>query len=747
MKVKVLTLLVLLILLVGASLSAAAAQDDTVLSKELILTGLDFREGALQDAVATETGLSLAPDAVTGYYLSPVLEAPLAFNAVVPQWVAQVPETAGMSIQLRTGTGEGNWSNWFQIQENDDWTLPDDPDVVGQMVVVPAEDVTHQKAQLAIHFSRYDGVPAPVLEQLVLTFIDSTAGPSADELVSRQEKLDRQQPRAPEDGYPKPPVVSRAVWCTNPACNYSGLDYEPVTHLILHHTVSCSSTGDWAALMRAIWQFHTFTRGWGDIGYNYLVDPNGVLYEGHLGGDDVVGTHAAGANAGSMALSLMCDYTSVVPSQAMLNSAAALFAWKADQKKIDVFDAGRMPNLDWGVPKLMGHRDVYGTTACPGDKAHALLPWLRNEVAKRIGFVSPYVYVDEQSSAFSKSSSDYWYTAPSGCGFNGHAYYTWSTTNPANSTNSAEWRLPIGTSGAYQVQVYAPYCRTGRSETTGARYTITHSGGTSNVVANHDANVGTWMNLGTFNFSAGGNNVVRLTDLTTTDDGQGVWFDAIRLRPTTGCPTPIVSTGLPANGSWLKSRTVTFGWTVANGGCTSSTTLEVAADPAFSTSVAGFPKTFLGAPTSYTHTFDQDFAALYWRVTVTTTQNQKAASATSVLGIDTVAPASGLYEPVYRLEDGRLVLNWTGVDQGGGISGYNVDYRPQGQTNWTRWLTNVPNTTAALVPSGSIVYEFRSQAVDRAGNYESEHGTADLNSGSPLSVSRRILAPMVFTSH
>ncbi|HET6443399.1 MAG TPA: hypothetical protein VFI27_02375 [candidate division Zixibacteria bacterium] len=51
--------------------------------------------------------------------------------------------------------------------------------------------------------------------------------------------------------------------------------------------MSNNSSSDWAAVARAIWYFQTFTRGWGDIGYNYLVDMNGALYEGHLGGDDV----------------------------------------------------------------------------------------------------------------------------------------------------------------------------------------------------------------------------------------------------------------------------------------------------------------------------------------------------------------------------------------------------------------------------------------------------------------------------
>jgi len=155
----------------------------------------------------------------------------------------------------------------------------------------------------------------------------------------------------------------------------------------------------------------------------------------------------------------------IAPPQAMKNAAVELFSWKADQKHIDVYDASRLPNLTWGLTHLMGHRDVYGTTECPGTQAHDIIPWLRDEISRKIGFVSPHIYVDELSSAFSKNSSEFWYVPPKNCGYNGHSYYTWSTTNPANSSNWGEWRPNLPVSDHYQVEVYAPYCVTGRGET------------------------------------------------------------------------------------------------------------------------------------------------------------------------------------------------------------------------------------------------------------------------------------------
>ncbi len=490
MKSKLLVSLGLLIALVGVSLSVTAEEDSMAESVDLVFRGTDFSGDADQGIDLSTDGLTLARGANTGSYFSPVIESPLPFNAIVPQWVADIPASTSLDIQLRTGTDKGWWSEWYPIGEDHDLTLPEDQIVIGQMITVPAVDVTHQKIQFIVSLSRSESSSVPNLEELRFTLIDSSAGPTADELITHQQELDKRSPQTVESGYPKPTVVSRAVWCTDPRCNYSnGLAYVPVTHMIVHHTVSSNSSSNWAATVRAIWLFHysrdcNIGRCWQDVGYNYLVDMNGVIYEGHIGGDDVVGTHSGDANAGSMALSFIGTFTSpdypgldgIAPPQAMKNSAAELFAWKADQKGIDVFGAGRLPNMSWGLPHIMGHRDVYGgtNTECPGDQAHAILPWLKNEVARRIGFASPYVYVDELSSAFSKSNLGNWWTAKKGCGYNGHAYYTWSTSNPDHSTNWGEWRPNLSASDYYEVEVFAPYCATGRGETYGATYTINH---------------------------------------------------------------------------------------------------------------------------------------------------------------------------------------------------------------------------------------------------------------------------------
>lgn len=754
MNRKFLSIVVFLLFVLTAVFGypALSSQDDTIEAGDLMLTGADFGDGSGENIVVGPAGLALAATGGEGVYLSPVLRAPLTFNAVVPQWLVELPAAGSMEIQLRTGSADGRWSDWFEVHESPDWNVPEDEDVVGQMITVPAADVTHTQIQYAVSFSRWEAGATPLLRQLRLTFIDSTRGPTAAELVARQQELDSRQPapQSADSPYAKPPVVSRQVWCTHEACNYNPTNYYPVSHLILHHTVSSNSSSDWAATVRAIWQFHTFTRGWGDIGYNYLVDMNGVLYEGRLGGDDVVGTHATGGNRGSMALALIGTFTlpshplpGIIPPEPMLNAAAELFAWKAAHKNIDVYSAGHVPDLSWGLPNMMGHRDVYGTTECPGEQAHLLLPWLRDQIAQRIGFISPHIYIDELSSAFTKSNAN-WYTPIYNCGFSSHAYYTWSTTDPAQSSNWGEWRIDVAGNGRYELSVYVPYCRTGRAETNGARYTITHANGSDQLVVSHEDNVGMWIVLGYYDFLAGNSGRLHLTDLTTTDSGLGVWFDAIRLRPV---DTPVnVIHHQPAAGSWTNQQTVAFSWQVDNGASTTGVRLQVATDPAFNNLI--FSALLPANATGYNYTFGHDYNELYWRVILITTQYGAVSSAPTRFGIDTAPPNSQL-TGIYELPGERFIVAWQGeAGDGSPLAHYDVDYRPDDSSQWLTWLSLTPAAAAVFTPpvgnGHDPVYWFRVRASDIAGNSQPfPAGNGEVHSGQAIFLSHAIMLPVV----
>lgn len=732
MRIRITTLVGLaaavaaLLYLVRPATTAAA----DIRSDEIVLSAADLALWENEGGVVTSRALTLAPEAVGALFTSAPMDAPIPFNAIVVRWgplPAEDAETV-LAIYVRSAPAGGDWTDWQEVQPSGDLTLPEDELLTGDFVMLPAAAGTHDRVQFRAQLYAAPDGSLPRLEQLETTFIDSTAGPTADELVAQARALP--QVALTETGYPKPPVIPRSVWCTDPRCNYTdGLSYSPVTHLLLHHTVSGGNL-DSAVAMRAIWYYHAITRGWGDIGYNYLVDMNGLLYEGHLGGDDVIGTHAGAANAGSMALSMIGDFTSITPPEAMRNAAASLFAWKADQKGIDVYSASRPVAMSWGLPHLSGHRDVYGTTACPGDSGHPWLPWLRDEVARRIGFISEHIYFDELNPAthFTKSAVN-WYSTTDirNCGINGHAWYTWSVTDPAAATNWGEWRPEIPAPGRYDLSIFAPYCYTRRGDTAGARYEINHAGGRSYVTVNQGSRLGLWSSLGQYYLYAGTSNMIRLTDLTSTDSGLGVWFDAIRVRyikPSASPQTPVDTTVMNA---------VPFTWSVSTPESLTAQRLQVATDTAFNNLVLDEPVS--AGSSSAVRSIPHGGGTLYWRIRQISTRGDVIDSGMRrfTLMVDTTPPTS-VINGVFRLWDLSYAVTWRGEDDQAGVAGYNIDYRLSETATWTRWLTATPATGAIFVPPQTGgTYWFRSQAIDYAGNVEAAHpGNGDMSTSQAI---------------
>ena len=242
MKFKTLALAGWLFLLMVYSWPAAGSDDGRAMIEDVLFAADDFAGGSGHGFVVTGAGLTMAAGATTAVYTSPVIKAPIPFNAAVPQWLAVLPDGANMALRWRTRTAAGDWSRWIDVHENDDWTLPGDPDLVGEMIAVPAADVTHQYLQFAVSFGRYQDTAAPILRRLTLTLIDSTDGPTVADMLARQAALDAGRTdtlQVVNDDYPRPTVISREVWCLDEDCDYSDdLEYAPATHLIVHHTVS-----------------------------------------------------------------------------------------------------------------------------------------------------------------------------------------------------------------------------------------------------------------------------------------------------------------------------------------------------------------------------------------------------------------------------------------------------------------------------------------------------------------------------
>jgi hypothetical protein len=163
--------------------------------------------------------------------------------------------------------------------------------------------------------------------------------------------------------------------------------YTTVTHAVVHHTAGANDLTDWAAEVRNIWYFHTFSNGWGDIGYNYLIDPNGVIYEGRAGGSGAIGAHFSCRNTNTVGIALLGTFSTVAPTPAALASLERLLSELCQQNKIDPTAMVYHAPSDLILPAILGHRDgnpsakTCTRTECPGDVLYAMLPMIRTDVA------------------------------------------------------------------------------------------------------------------------------------------------------------------------------------------------------------------------------------------------------------------------------------------------------------------------------------------------------------------------------
>jgi hypothetical protein len=192
-----------------------------------------------------------------------------------------------------------------------------------------------------------------------------------------------QEPNAP-DACPcdKPAVVTRAGW-NCPQTNNPGYGYTTVTHLIVHHSAGANTSSDWPAVVLSIWNSHVNTNGWADIGYNYLIDPQGRLYEGRGGGDNVTGAHFCGTNGGTMGTCMLGTYTSTSVSDTARSMLTRILAWKACGSSINPTGSSWHASSARNLNHISGHRDGCATE-CPGNMTYAELPALRTAVANHI---------------------------------------------------------------------------------------------------------------------------------------------------------------------------------------------------------------------------------------------------------------------------------------------------------------------------------------------------------------------------
>ncbi len=183
-----------------------------------------------------------------------------------------------------------------------------------------------------------------------------------------------------------PSIVPRLSWGADESIRRGPPVYAPsLRFAVVHHTAGRNdyTRAEAAAIVKGIQLYHVQSNGWNDIGYNFLVDRFGTIYEGRYGGIDknVVGAHAQGFNTGSVGVAVLGTYGSSAPSRAAQDALAGLLAWRLDLAHVDPLGlltviSGANERFASGIPVLLrtisGHRDT-GFTECPGDALYARL--------------------------------------------------------------------------------------------------------------------------------------------------------------------------------------------------------------------------------------------------------------------------------------------------------------------------------------------------------------------------------------
>jgi N-acetylmuramoyl-L-alanine amidase len=256
------------------------------------------------------------------------------------------------------------------------------------------------------HFAGVIGVDRPAglsfratggARRVVIDYLNTIDGPRT---VTTRSYRSTANPNDPE-------IVTRAQWGADESLKVAGKScpryFYPVQQLFVHHTAGKNFDQQPKATMRAIYWFHVKTRGWCDIGYNFVVSWDGRVFEGRWArnyaswethtsetrdGRAVAGAHVSGFNSGSVGVSLMGNFEAQQVPPAMRRGLAELLAWESDRHDLAPKGTHRYRNPETGrrkqLPYIAGHRDA-GETSCPGKLLYAALPAVRSDTAIAMG--------------------------------------------------------------------------------------------------------------------------------------------------------------------------------------------------------------------------------------------------------------------------------------------------------------------------------------------------------------------------
>jgi hypothetical protein len=315
------------------------------------------------------------------------------------RWIGEETD----AIELRWRAAGGGWSGWLPVEVSHD--LGDEDAGIRLSGLLAVDDAADAQVRVlagepqAIEIVAIDTEHGP--RRLVVA---RPAGSVAGAQVALPGVTTTSTTTVASDPPPvaQPSVISRSQWGADESMKGGDAPvFAPIKRMSLHHTAG-GEGADPAATVRAIYAYHTQSNGWNDIGYNFLVDSSGRIYEGRYAraysagevptGEDrdgrgVIGAHTARNNTGTVGIAILGDFSGTArPSSAAINAVERMFAWKADRHNVDA-----LGTTTWSTGErstIIGHRDAV-STACPGDNVYSQLPSMRQRIASLVGSVKP----------------------------------------------------------------------------------------------------------------------------------------------------------------------------------------------------------------------------------------------------------------------------------------------------------------------------------------------------------------------
>jgi hypothetical protein len=313
---------------------------------------------------------------------------------------------AGVTAKVRVQR-DGQWTDWQPMQiEDEHGPDPSDPEGIERAGTEPlwVGNATGVQASAVTASGAVSDAKVVLIQPGVLSSDSEEPGGPVEAASSR----------AP---YPMPLMVSRKRWGADErlrAHNGASCVRPKYTSTVLaafvHHTADRNdyTRTQVPAMVRAMYAYHVKSRGWCDLGYNFLVDRFGRVFEGRYGGAQlpVLGAHTSSFNANSFGVAVIGNFEQTAPPPAMLESTARVIAWKLDANYRSplatvVLDGNRLHTVS-------GHRDTKAT-ACPGTQLYNKLGWLKQRVNTLMsGSFSTPIYEYARKLGFRNLGQPFW---------------------------------------------------------------------------------------------------------------------------------------------------------------------------------------------------------------------------------------------------------------------------------------------------------------------------------------------------